>query len=81
MLLRSGVAVAVVWAGSCSSDLTPAWELPYAVGATITERKKKKKKKKTKKTKVLVAGLARTCSGMQSNDFRVSTERCPAMIL
>ena len=35
------VAVVVVWAGSCSSDLT--WELPNAKG---TAQKKKKKKKK-----------------------------------
>ena len=44
------MAVAVVWAGSCSSDLTPSWELPYAMGATL-KRPKKKKKNKTPKTK------------------------------
>ena len=34
--LGSGVAVAVVSAGSCSSDLTLAWGLPYATGDGIT---------------------------------------------
>ena len=39
MRLRSGVAVAVVQAGSYSSDLT--WELPYAMGAATLKKKKK----------------------------------------
>jgi len=38
MWLRSGVAVAVVWAGSCSSDLTQ--ELPYAAGVALKREKK-----------------------------------------
>ena len=29
------VAVALVWAGSCSSDSTPAWELQYAAGVAL----------------------------------------------
>ena len=39
---RSGVAVAVVGAGSCSSDsIRPlAWELPYAMDAAATPPKK-----------------------------------------
>ena len=65
MLLRSGVAVAVVWAGSCSSDLTPAWELPSAVGEPITERKKKKKRQKNPKFWCLcLLGPALACSLM-----------------
>ena len=33
MRLGSGIAVAVAWASSCSSNLTPlAWELPYTSG-------------------------------------------------
>ena len=35
MWLRSGVAVAVVQAGSCSSSWPLAWELPHAVGAAL----------------------------------------------
>ena len=37
MQLRSGIAVAVVWAGD-----SLAWELPYAVGAALEKKKKKK---------------------------------------
>ena len=45
MQLRSHVAVAVVQAGSCSSDLqTLAWELLYAANAAIKRKRKKKKK-------------------------------------
>ena len=40
--LGSGVAVAVVWAGSYSSNLTPSQELPYAVGAALKRPPKKK---------------------------------------
>ena len=39
MKLRSGGAVVVVQVNSCSSDWTPAWELPYAVGATVKRKK------------------------------------------
>ena len=46
VLFGSGVAVAVVWAGSCSSDSVPGLELPYAVGVAIKRRKKKKKVKR-----------------------------------
>ena len=35
MRLRSLVALAVAWAGSCSSDSTPPQELPYAAGAAL----------------------------------------------
>ena len=38
MWLRYHIAVAQ--ASSCSSDLTPAWELPYATGATLKKDKK-----------------------------------------
>ena len=38
--LGSAVAVAMAWAGSCSSDSAPlAWELPYAAGAAIKRKK------------------------------------------
>ena len=47
MWLGFCVAVAVVWAGSCSSNLTLAREPPDAAGAAL----KKKKKKKDLKTK------------------------------
>ena len=42
MLLESSVAMAMTYAGSCSSDSTLAWELLYATGAA--KRKKKKEK-------------------------------------
>ena len=35
--------MAVAWAGSYSSDSTPAWELPYAMGTALKGKKKKKK--------------------------------------
>ena len=38
----SGVAVAVVSAGSCSSDWIPSWESPYAGGCGPKNKKKKK---------------------------------------
>ena len=49
--LRSHVAIAVVQAGTCSSELIDplAWELPCAAGATL----KKKIKKKGKKEQIL----------------------------
>ena len=46
MQLGSHVAVAVVQTGSCSSDLTPVWEFPYAVGVALKRKKKKKKRSK-----------------------------------
>ena len=47
--LRSGVAVALVQAGSNSSDQTPAWEPPYIVGVALKGQKTKTKTKtKTK---------------------------------
>ena len=44
--LRSSVAMAMVWADSCSSNSTPAWELPYAMGEALKKKKKKKKERK-----------------------------------
>ena len=35
MGLGSGVAAAVALASGCSSDLTLAWEFPYAVGVAL----------------------------------------------
>ena len=50
MLLRSGVAVALVWAGSNSSDWTPMdWGPPHAMGAALKRQKDQKKRKKKKK--------------------------------
>ena len=40
--LRSGVAMAMTLASSCSSDLTSTLGLPYAVGAALKRPKKKK---------------------------------------
>jgi len=40
MQLGSGMAVAVVEASSFSSDLTLAWEPPYAAGAAIKNQTK-----------------------------------------
>ena len=37
-------AVAVAVASSCSSDSTPAWELPYAVGMALKSKNKQTKK-------------------------------------
>ena len=43
--LGSGIAVAVVWAGSCSSNSTPSsWERPYAVDAALKSKKEKEKR-------------------------------------
>ena len=50
MRLGSGIAVAVAWASSCSSDSAPSWELPYAAGAAPKSKKKKKERKKNKET-------------------------------
>ena len=33
--LRSGVSVAIAWAGSCSSDSTPSLGIPHAAGANL----------------------------------------------
>ena len=41
MPLGSGVAIAVAQAGSCSSDLTPAQEIPYAAGVALKSPPKK----------------------------------------
>ena len=43
MWLRSGMAVAMAYAGSCSSTGPLAWELPHAAG--IVKKKKKERKK------------------------------------
>ena len=45
--LTSGVAVAMVWAGSCRSDFTLIfpWELSYAVGAVVKRKKEKRKER------------------------------------
>ena len=45
MWLRSYMAMVVVQANSCSSDWTPAWELPYATDAALKNRKQKTNKK------------------------------------
>ena len=43
----SGVTVAMAWTDSYSSNLTPTWKLPCAVGADL-----KQTNKQTKRTKV-----------------------------
>ena len=43
--LGSDVAVAVVYAVICSSDSTPSWELSYALGAVLKNKKQQQKKK------------------------------------
>ena len=40
---RSGIAVAVVWAGSCSYDLIPSLELLYTLGVALKRQKTKTK--------------------------------------
>ena len=47
---ESRVAVAMAGAGSCSLDLTPSLEPPYAMGVTV-KREKEGKEKRKKKTK------------------------------
>ena len=46
MQLGTAMAVAVVQEGSCSSNVTLAWELPYATVVAVNRRSKKKKKKR-----------------------------------
>ena len=36
----SGIAAAVVQAGSCGSNLTLAWERPYATGVVLKNKQK-----------------------------------------
>ena len=43
MQLGSGIAVVVAWAGSYSSDLTPALELPFVACAALKKKEKKRK--------------------------------------
>ena len=59
----------MVYACSCSSKLTPIWELPYAVGYSPKRKKKEKKdeeeeeggeEKEIKLLPLKVLGLART---------------------
>ena len=38
MRLKSGIAVAVAQAGSCSSIKALAWELPYVMGVDIKKK-------------------------------------------
>ena len=40
--LGSAVAVSVAQAGSCSSNSTPTWNLPYAVGMALKRKNKQK---------------------------------------
>ena len=60
MKLGYGVPVAV--ASSCSSDLTPAWELSYAAGVALKSALPPKKKKGKK-------GLEKRGLNVQSNDL------------
>ena len=46
---RSCVAVAVALASSCISDLTLAWELPYAECLALKRQKRKRKEKRERK--------------------------------
>ena len=50
MQLGSGIAMAVVQAGSCSSDSPPAWESPYALGVSKKRKKQNKTKQKTEQS-------------------------------
>ena len=54
MWLGSCVAVAVVWASSCSSNWTPSLGTSYPVSAALKRQKKKKKKKKSRNRMFLV---------------------------
>ena len=47
MWLRSGVAVAVALAGSCSSDWIPSLGPSYAAGVALKNKQTNKKKKKS----------------------------------
>ena len=59
MQLRSSVAVAVVWAGRCTSRLTPIQKLPYATGVAVKRRKKKYSDFLPKKQKAELQGTAK----------------------
>ena len=54
MRLRSHVAVVVVKASSCSFNLTPSLELPYAAGAALKTNKQKSPPKTNKKQTILL---------------------------
>ena len=47
MHLGSGIAVAVVQAGSYTCDSTLAWELPYASSAALKKTKQNKTKNRS----------------------------------
>ena len=49
MWLRSYIAVAVVQAGSCSSDSIPSLGTSYDIGAALKSEKKKEGRKKERK--------------------------------
>ena len=43
MWFGPGVAVAVTFMGSCSSDSTPAWELTYAASVALKKRERRER--------------------------------------
>ena len=57
--LRSGIAVAMVWASSCGYDSTLAWKLPYPASAAL-KRKDKNKNKNKQTNKKKTAGPLRS---------------------
>ena len=62
-LLRSGVAVAVLWAGSCSSDLTLS--LGTSICSRLGPKNQKKKKKKVGNCKMLRTALESPIQGVK----------------
>ena len=81
MRLRSSVAVAVVQAGSCSSDLTPRpWKLPDATGVAIKKEhffKKHTKKifKKHSAWHTWGGGDKQRAGGPEKNRIKFSVEK------
>ena len=76
MQFRSGIAVAVAYAGSCSSNLTPSWERPYATGAAI--KRKEKIKKATRKTTMPAAhkGIQKERTTWRSKEIEINSTFC-----
>ena len=82
MWLGSGISVAVVQAGSCSSHSDPAWETPYATGAAPPPKKKKSEKMQEQRKAVKQDQILMVCLVIkQSRTFRSSSRAVDGIFL